>query len=342
MNAGLIFVSTDDTIAKIIKAITRQKYNYVGFFINSEQNNITRVWLIDIFTASKPDWIYTNTFSELLNSKIVLEIGVKKLKPIFDGKNVNIELTLKNIENFKLSICAALQNHIELDFETAIYKIFGYPCVECVYESKNCDDSKNWCKKSANDLVNTVFKNLGIFEDLKLSNPNNDSEIYDSIKDNYYSLLAYRIFNVNQSKVPNIFSYLNEDEYFDKIEIVPNPVKDINEYNNYMISYNNSKEKLLFAIFATFNNIIKKDGEFKQTIISNTKNKTDDSSKKIISKLNYNFEKLLNITKKLLAESSKSKRRNTETDLQNILDEVNRSRTKINSIYDSDLKDLEI
>ena len=336
MEAGLIFVSTEDNLSKIIKAITKQRYNYVGFFVNSEQQNLTRVWLIDIFSASRPDWLSTNTFDAITKNPLVSQIAIKKLKPIITKDHkVDIELTTKNIESFKLCICSALQDHQELNVQMSVLKLFGHQCSNCEVKT----DCSDWCSKSANDLVNTVFKNFKIYDNLKFDNFTIDADVYSYIKDYHLALIAYKSFTTLPSGTPNIFSYLNETEYFDKLELLPNTNKNTNI--NVLTEYNKSKEIAINKLIQVFNDCIKDTTNFyNHTVIASTIPKNKDE--KLLSKLNYNFEKLLNITKRLLNDSTKSKRIGLERDLQNLLDDVNKARNKINIQYDTDLKDLEI
>lgn len=331
MEAGMIFVSTCDTIGKIVKAITKQKYNYIGFFVNSIPSDKTRVWLMDVFTSSFPDWLKENTFDEVSKSPLVTEIAIKKLK----SKRTD-ELTFRNIENFKLSICNALQDHNSLDLENAILKLFGHKCDVCQPES---DCKKSWCEISVNDLVNKVFSNFGILDQLKL-NPEkvDNNSIYEDVITNPIAYLAYKSFtitNIPHHKIPNIYSYLSEETHFEKLTIIPNVDKENNA--ELVKKYDLLKSKTLAEIWETFLDLSESKKDFYISSVTNT-----GSSNNLILKLNSNFEKLFIITSRLLNESTKSKKTRVETDVNDILESVNPLREQINTLCSKNLKKLEL
>lgn len=335
MEAGLIFVSTSDTIGCIVRAVIKQPYNYIGFFINSEEKGYTqtRIWIIDIFSGKKADWLEDNTLNELQNHYLVDSISIKKLRPIMHNNVTDLELTEINIENFKLSICNALNTNNQLDMVTAIYKLFGNQCLS----DSNSHEMK--CDLSADDLVQLVFKNLGIDKDIKILEPVQDLNIYLTIKNEPRAIL---FFNFNQIYLNNnnLYSFLKEDDYFEELEIIETK----HTFTRHKPDvYNIQNKDYIDNFFKTFNYLVQHNINFNITLEKGINLKSSsESSEKIIRKLNSRIEELSEITKNLVNDAAKSRRHTVERDIKNILESINKVRTQTNLLYNTNYSDLSL
>ena len=227
MEAGFVFVSTNDLLGNIIKCIVKQKYNLIGFYYYSNEKGYlqSHVFLIEIFRGQKIYMLGHNlSLEDLYEHPLVNHVALKKLKPIYDNyKNIDSEKTNLFFQNYKLSIFKALYNHREIDNRTAIYKLLNIPCesnsictnVEDLYSICNNNDM---CINNADDLVNLVLKELEISysENTDISNYTlNDifNKSDKSDKSEYTSRNASRNNSRNNSR-SNSIDFKSIDEFY--------------------------------------------------------------------------------------------------------------------------------
>lgn len=345
MEAGLIFVSTSDTIGCIVRAVIKQPYNYIGFFINSEEKGYyrTKIWIIDLFDSSKPSWLHKNSIDELKSHYLVNSIGIKKLKPIVNNNVTDLELTSQNIENFKIAICNSLNNYKTLDLTTAIYKLFGHDCESCIPDQNNnfCkkEIKQNWCEQSADDLVNSVFKILGVYEDLKFPETIKYSNVWNSIKKDPKAIMFYN-YTQRQNKMYSLYSYMNEIQYFEDLEDIQT---DHSDSRHNPEQYNIEKTEYIKNIFNQFINLINTQITFCLTLeYCISENSKSSSSEKIITDLNLDIDKLSKILNNLLNDSSRSRRPNVEKEVNSIFENLNKNRKIISNKFSSKFHELKL
>lgn len=286
MEAGLIFVQTNDIFSEIILSITKEEYNYIGFYLNTDHTglSITKVFLFDIFKGSKIDWIpelpLEPTLEHISSHPLVTKIVKKKLR------------NLDNLENFKLGILTALNSHQELEIIPAIYKLFGYTCDPVCIENK----TDQWCSQSATDLINNTFINLEIWDSLKFTEPDlREIKLRSSL-----SRLASN-FTTLPTKNLNVSSFLTDTLYFEKfVEVEPyNLAKWSEELEKYQKRCVIKISELLNAILLLTSSNKSFEGTLVQSLEYTRKNKSQKFSK-IITNFEsqiLEFDKILGIEK---------------------------------------------
>ena len=206
MEAGLVFVKTTDIFSEIILSITKEEYNYLGFYINTDYTGLTtsKVFIFDVFKGSKIDLIpelpLETTLDHLCVHPLIKKVSKKKLKN-FDNA--------ENLENFKLGILTALNSHKPLELIPAIYKLFGYNCDPVCIENKN----DQWCSQSVMDLINNTFITLGIWDHLKFTE--NSIDISSDTKSTISKIASN--FTTLPSKNLSLNSFLKDTNYFEKV-----------------------------------------------------------------------------------------------------------------------------
>ena len=323
MEAGLIFVSTWDTFGCIIKSILKQPWNYIGFFVNTNEKGYyqTKVWIVDVFNASTPKWYTKNTLDDLLNHPLVQEVAIKKLKQITVNGVTDLELTAQSIENFKLSICSALNKHSSLNHKIAIYKLFGHKCEPCSAETgPNCKEA-SWCEQSANDLVNLVMKNFGIYDDLKIAaETKTKANIWEYIKDVPYAVFFHQ-FNQLNNNSHTLYSYLSENDHFENLEDlqipeIKNRVENLKEHN---LSYLHEVTNFTSVFFWLVN-------ESEEFFLTVRKSIHVSTTEPLVKQLNHQVDKLAEITVGLINDASKSRKHTIERDVGTVFRDLNKTR----------------
>jgi hypothetical protein len=317
MDSGLIFVSTSDNIGKIVQAIIKQEYNYIGFFVTTFEKgyNTIKIWLVDVFTSKQPEWFKENTLDDLISNPIVYKIATKKLKPVNINGITDLEATYERHTVFKLSICDALANHQSIDLTTAIYKLFGHKC-ENVCVTADCEKKENWCVQSTNDLINLVMKNTGLYEELKTGKIELNDEVYKNIKYNPYALLAYN-FNQLPNNNHTISSYLNENKYFESLEYIR--IGDRLQVMENVEKFNVTQFFTLVSSIMLFFDLIRKNSEFHETVLQGFKlNKNHAKNEKYKTTI----IELRNILKNLLNNQTSSRRNSINKNVGTLLEAV--------------------
>ena len=105
MEAGLVFVGTNDLLGNIIKCVVKQKFNLIGFYYYSNEKGYlqSHVFLIEIFRGIKISMLgYNLSLEDLYEHPLVNCVALKKLKPIYDNYgNIDSGKTNLFFQNYK-------------------------------------------------------------------------------------------------------------------------------------------------------------------------------------------------------------------------------------------------
>lgn len=250
MEAGLIFVSTKDSLGQIICAINKESYNYIGFYLNTMVTGSlsTKVFLFDTFRSETAKWLPPNcTIEDVCVHPIVSKVSKKKFK----GSE-----KLKILENFKLAIASARSTHVEYAIIPSLYKLFGHKCDPVCIENKQ----DQWCGQSVTDLINNTFKNLSIIDQFKPVTQQVEINVTDPIAQ--IGLIFTKLPNNELS----ISSFLSDNIYFEKtLDIDLKPFQE-SKNNIEFIKYNTEISSKLIEIFTVFNTHLNINSEFRETV----------------------------------------------------------------------------
>jgi hypothetical protein len=283
MEAGLVFVCTKDSLGQIILSITKESYNYIGFYLTTTVTGSlsTKVFLFDNFRSEHAKWLPPNaTLEHIYTHPIVKKVTKKK----FRGTE-----KLEILENFKLAIASALSYHAEYPLVPALYKLFGHRCDPICIENK----TDQWCGQTATDLVNNTFKNLSIFDKFK----NVDTKNYEHVSSDPLAQMA-TLFTRLPSSDLNLNTYLSDLTYFENsIEVDLTPFQlEIKEINEGIQKYNSENYQTIVQMFMVFNGQVNTNSEFAETIKKSLELTKKNRSSKIKDTLE-NLESTLNNNK---------------------------------------------
>jgi hypothetical protein len=252
MEAGLLFVYTNDSLGQIIVSITKEPYNYIGFYFTTTVTGIlsTKVFLFDTFRSQNAFWLPAKaTLEHVYTHPLVKKVAKKKFK---NSQKLDI------LETFKLAIASALSSHLEYPLIPALYKLFGHRC------DPVCIDNRidQWCGQTVTDLVNNTFKNLNIFD--KFKNIEMKHQQYDLDPLAEITSLFSRLPNDDL----NISIFLSDTTYFDTLVDVDlsNYQQEQKVVQEYLKKYNTENNAKIIEIFVTFNLQVTTNSEFKETI----------------------------------------------------------------------------
>lgn len=228
-DVGIIFITSNDPVSRIIISITKQEFSSIGFFYRTSATGTSqiRVVSVDIFGMRTPEWLRPrDTLEDLINNPLISQIAIKKLKNIHrpDG-SLDEEKTRQLHTNFRTAIAQVMGMKGEMSMRDSIAQIFGY------------DLQSAQCNPTAVEMVNKVIKLIGRWNDV----PHNDSVSASALdlltppepdQTNYKSkvqLMGYLSSTLNANTVSDtnqtkqIQSYIVDNNLFDGIIYISLP-----------------------------------------------------------------------------------------------------------------------
>ena len=221
-DAGIILITSNDPISRIIIAITKQEFSSIGFYYKTSATGAVqvRVITVDIFGVRSPEWLKpSDTIHDLVNNPLISQIAIKRLKPVLneDG-SVNAEKTKQLQVNYRTAIAQVMGMKGELSMRDSISQLFGYSI------------KSPQCTQNAVEMVNKVIQLIGRWNDVPandtislesfslISPPNNSQDDYKS----KVQLMGYLSSLMNTSPVENsqtkqIQSYIVDNNLLDSI-----------------------------------------------------------------------------------------------------------------------------
>lgn len=314
----MIFVRTNDVLGRTVRAIIKQLYNYVGFYVGSDVHSHTRVWIVDVLSSAQPVWLETHTLEALCAHPLVQCVSIRNLRPGIDTATTTFPDHQTQLEHFKLSICNALQGHTTLDLSSAVLKLFGHTCSTCEGDGGSRAENKSscttdWCTHSNADLINTVLRNYGIYEGIRSSTAytTDGVELWADASAHLYSVMAHRSFTPHvHNTVAGLGHYLADNEYFEPLHILDSVVATTDW--NYINMYNLSQGQLCAELWQLLVQFASTTPEFYTHCV------LQHTAAMSAQKLNYAVDKLVNLTRNLLHTGTGSARAANETEFAKI------------------------
>jgi len=245
-DAGIVFITSNDPISRIIISITKQEFSSIGFYYKTSSTGIPQIRIItvDIFGVRTPDWLIPgDTIYDLINNPLISQIAVKKLKPIlFPDGSVDKEKTSQLHTNFRTALAQVMGMKNEMSMRDSIAQLFGYPL------------NTSMCGQTAIDMVNRVIYLIGRWNDV----PPNDSISLESLDLLHPPDHDQLKFNSKVQLMGYLSSTLNSVP-------VTNPDSQYRQIQSYIVS-NNLLDELLYLTLPVYSDV-KKEKALSESII---------------------------------------------------------------------------
>lgn len=212
LSEGIFLIKNSDPISRLVRSITKQDYNSVGFYYESTITGERQIHVIirDLYSVKLPVWTSgVMTLDTLLANETVEEVAVREISPI-PG---NEQATEKRRAAFRSAIHDVLPKYHRFGFEDSVMSLFGVNNNEKAAVTKILDDVLERM-----GLLDTVPKSNKFSQDILVSGPRRDKRTTDA------NVLETMAFFIGPSpKDPNrwISSYLESGPFETRKTLYP-------------------------------------------------------------------------------------------------------------------------
>lgn len=274
INAGLIFITSNDPVSRLTITITKQEFSSIGFYYTTTITGILKIQVVimDAFGSQTPDWLQSGqSITDLINNPLISKLAIKRLNPIYnDDGSINADKT-KNLQTtFRSAIAQVMSQGPETSLRETISQLFGYRI--------DCPTSGN----TAVEMVNRVISLIGHWDDvpqnniLTLSsiqylNPPSSSQLNASAK---LQLLGYLGSGFNQQNVPRpnvankqIQSYIVPNSLFGDLIYISLPTRNIADQELSIAQSIVTQRSYLTKAISTFVDMLLSDLDFFSIVV---------------------------------------------------------------------------
>jgi hypothetical protein len=170
LSEGIFLIKNHDPISRLVRSITKQDYNSVGFYYESTITGEREIHVVirDLYSAKLPIWTSgVMTLDTLLANDTVEEVAVRELSPISGDE----QATEKRRAAFRSAIHNVLPKYRRFGFEDSVLSLFGVNKNEKAAVTKILDDVLERM-----GLLDTVPKSNKFSQDVLASGPRSDNE----------------------------------------------------------------------------------------------------------------------------------------------------------------------
>lgn len=274
-DCGLIFISTDDSTALVVKAITKQNFSTIGFFYKTNVSGSVevKVILVDVYRFTVSNWLGQGaSLRDILENNLVNNVAIKGLRPIFDDSGEIDERATQNLySEFRQAIALVIRNGTETSLREIICQVFGYQV-----------DSPTTGVTPV-EMVNRVIASIGkehqIPQDSSFS-----AEAIESLKGpailgndvaSKGKMMQILAANFNQQEIDDpsvanklIQSYIVENDLFDDLRNLPLPPRDPNKVRQEQEATAILQSDYMAAAVSQFVKMLIHDQGFYQTVVA--------------------------------------------------------------------------
>lgn len=269
-DAGIIFITSNDPISRIIVSITKQEFSSIGFYYRTSATGTSqiRVITVDIFGVHAPQWLKPgDTINDLIDNPIISQIAIKKLRSIYDNGTINEEKTKSLHTNFRTAIAQVMGTKGEMSLRDAISQLFGYPT------------NSTHCGLTAIEMVNKVISLIGKWEEIS----SNDTVSIDSFEicklpmvesQNAHAkvqLIGYLSSKLNPDinlACKQIQSYIVPNNLFDDIQYISLPPRNLVQQELALADSIVSHRSYLNRAVGTFIDMLLVDHDFFKVVVT--------------------------------------------------------------------------
>ena len=212
LSEGIFLIKNSDTVSRLVRSITKQDYNSVGFYYESTITGERKIHVIirDLYSAKLPIWTTgVMTLDTLLSNETVEEVAVRELSPISGDE----QATERRRAAFRSAIHEVLPKYRKFGFEESVLSLFGVNKNEKAAVTKILDDVLERM-----GLLETVPKSNKFSQDVLASGPRRDRKTEDA---NVLETISFFIGPSPQDPNRWISSYLESGPFETRKTLYP-------------------------------------------------------------------------------------------------------------------------
>lgn len=275
---GLILIRSEDLFSTLIRSISGQEYNTIGFYYTDQLKHQVCLIIADLSHIGVENYFTQTTLGKLAENPLISKIAYKGLKKI-------------EAEKFRVAISKlTLKLYDKAGFKRSIKQLFGY-------EEVSCDMKEDGM--TAIEMINSVMQELNVISGCHcdIEEEKVDADILKILPDeeiksktDLVEKLSQSLRSVTYAKL--IQSYIDNETIFRRTEVIMHKKKS-SEVQMAAMEYYQMHKKLLIDFTKVFVELIFEDDKFYQIIIRNIQRscKTNSIPAKFVKSIlldNYN------------------------------------------------------
>lgn len=273
-DCGLIFISTEDPVALVAKAITKQNFSTIGFFYKTNVSGHVeiKVILVDVYKFIVSDWLGQGaSLHDVLHNPLVNNVAIKGLRPILFNDEIDHTATHALYSEFRQAIAMVIRNGTESSLRETICQLFGYQI--------DCPSTGVTPVEMVNRVISSIGRDHQIPQDGSFSAEAIDSlRTLDILGNDVASkgrMMQILAANFNQQEIDDpsvanklIQSYIVENNLFDDLFSLPLPKRDPNKVRREQEATAILQSDYITAAVSQFVKMIIHDQGFYQTVVA--------------------------------------------------------------------------
>lgn len=270
---GLVLVATDDAFGRLVRAVTKQDYNYIGWYYLSSVTGCQQLYyiLVDPYSFTAPEWLCdSDSLEELAKNPLVSRLDLRPIDPCPEMCPQALSELKKKLRLKCVEVINEYRRKYSKCLPDVVKQLFGHRI------------SESGCGLTSLEMVNTVIQRAGLFEKIPQSDKVNDASeyaIHGELKSNaqglaeFFQILGtpFRTQAVANPNVSNklLASYVEPNCVFgNKIFRIQLPCHGETEKTKAYIISKHKSAAYMSGLIKTFGELLMADAEFFGTVIA--------------------------------------------------------------------------